>query len=191
MHRRPLLAVLEQYLARYPEDRVRVDHVRQFVRVHADCFERSCREGHVTGSVWLVSPDHRDVLLTHHRKLDRWLQLGGHADGDADPWRVAVREAREESGLAELSPVGGETPPLPLDVDVHVIPARDGEPAHLHHDVRYLVVAAPGQTVRASDESRALRWVPRAQLATLVTEEGILRMDRKAHALLARVRPLA
>jgi 8-oxo-dGTP pyrophosphatase MutT (NUDIX family) len=136
----------------------------------------------VTGSVWLLSPDRRSVLLTHHRKLDRWLQLGGHADGEPDPFRVAVREAREESGLERFtSPASA----LPLDVDVHLIPAHGAEPAHLHHDVRYLLVADPGQDARASAESRALRWVERERLHELVREESMLRMERKAHALLA------
>jgi 8-oxo-dGTP pyrophosphatase MutT (NUDIX family) len=177
-----LLDLLEAYLARYPEDHVRVDHVRQFVRAHADCFERTCREGHVTGSVWLLSPDRGSVLLTHHRKLDRWLQLGGHADGETDPFRVALREAHEESGLERFAV---PAPPLPLDVDVHLIPAHGTEPAHLHHDVRYLLVAEPGQDVRASAESRALRWIDRERLAALVSEESMLRMERKARALLS------
>src|SRR5512134_1717771 len=99
MHRTALLRTLECYLERYPEDRVRADHVRQFVRANPDCFERSNPEGHVTGSAWIVSADRRSFLLTHHRKLGRWLQLGGHADGDPDPLRVALREAQEESGM--------------------------------------------------------------------------------------------
>jgi 8-oxo-dGTP pyrophosphatase MutT (NUDIX family) len=183
VHRRALLDLLEAYLLRYPEDHVRVDHVRQFVRGHPDCFERTCVEGHVTGSVWLLSPDRRSVLLTHHRKLDRWLQLGGHADGEPDPFRAALREAREESGLERFTVPGGGTPPLPLDVDVHRIPAHGGEPAHLHHDIRYLLVAEPDQTLRTSAESRALRWVARDRLRELVAEDSMLRMERKARLL--------
>jgi len=183
MHRAPLLALLERYLARYPDDRVRVDHVRQFVRVHADCFERTCIEGHITGSAWILSPDHRQVLLCHHRKLDRWLQLGGHADGQTDPAEVALREAQEESGLIQFSRWPGDAG-LPLDIDVHIIPARGVEPAHLHHDLRYLLIAAPGQTLRLSDESNELRWIDRDRLADVVDEESILRMERKTLALL-------
>ena len=184
MHRKALLDLLERYLALYPDDRVRVDHVRQFVRVHPDCFERACGEGHVTGSAWIVSPDHSEFLLTHHRKFDRWLQLGGHADGDPDPLRVALREAREESGLARLELVSSNGENLPLDVDVHLVPASGGEPAHLHHDIRYLLVAAGGQELRANHESIELRWFALARADEILPEPGLLRMARRARELL-------
>jgi 8-oxo-dGTP pyrophosphatase MutT (NUDIX family) len=181
MHRTALLRALERYLELHPEDHLRVDHVRQFVRANPDCFERTNREGHVTGSAWIVSSDRRHFLLTHHRKLGRWLQLGGHADGDPDPARVALREAREESGLLELELAGsGE----PLDVDVHVIPAGV-EPAHLHHDLRYLVIARAGQALRCSAESRELRWFPVERAERVLREESLLRMARRARRLLS------
>jgi 8-oxo-dGTP pyrophosphatase MutT (NUDIX family) len=154
MHRRPLLATLAHYARRFPDEAGVVRRFAEFVQAHPDCFERACAPGHVTGSAWLVSADRRHVLLTHHRKLGRWLQLGGHADGDPDVARVALREAGEESGIAGL--VLGDAEPL--DLDAHEIPARPGEPAHVHYDVRYLVVAPPGAVVTVSDESLALRW---------------------------------
>jgi 8-oxo-dGTP pyrophosphatase MutT (NUDIX family) len=186
MHRAPLLQMLGRYLERWPEDRPRIARVIEFVRAHEDCFERSCREGHVTGSAWILSPDHRCVLLTHHRKLGRWLQLGGHSDGDADLLRVALREAREESGMDGFRVLPEEPEPVPLDVDVHVIPAWEGEPAHSHFDVRFLLEAAPGQEVAAGEESHALRWVERARLCEFVEEESQLRMERRACEVLAR-----
>ena len=186
MHRKLLLDLLERYLAAQPEDRVRVDHVRQFVRVHPDCFERGCSEGHITGSAWIVSADHREFLLTHHRKLGRWLQLGGHADGDPDPLRVALCEARQESGLEQLEVVPTDGGPLPLDVDVHLIPESGGEPAHLHHDIRYLLIAASGQRIRPSHESIELRWFAAERTDELLSETGLLRMARKARDLLRR-----
>ncbi len=179
VHRRHLLGLLESYLARHPEEQARVDRVRRFVETHTDCFERTCR--HVTGSAWILSADHRHVLLVHHRKLGRWLQPGGHADGEPDPLSVALREAREESGLAELAALAEE----PLDVDVHAIPACGHEPAHLHYDIRYLLVAAPGQELRRSEESTALQWFERRRLTALLTEKSLLRMERKTRAALA------
>jgi len=181
VHRRHLLGLLDAYRARYPEEEVRVDRVRRFVETHADCFERTCRDGHVTGSAWILSPDHRDVLLAHHRKLGRWLQPGGHADGDPDVLRVALREAREESGLAELTALSEE----PLDVDVHPIPATADEPAHLHYDIRYLLVAGPGQELRPSAESTDVRWFERRLLPSILAEKSMLRMERKSRAVLA------
>ena len=183
MHRTPLLRTLERYLELHPEDRLRVDHVRQFVRANPDCFERANREGHVTGSAWIVSADRSQYLLTHHRKLGRWLQLGGHADGDPDPVRVALREAREESGMSDFELLRAEEL-LPLDVDVHLIPATAREPAHLHHDVRYLLIAAPGQALVQSGESVDLRWFPIASDAPLAGEASLLRMAQRARDLL-------
>ena len=180
MHRRLLLGLLERHLGRRPGDREVVERIGAFVRAHPDCFERSCPEGHITGSAWILSPDHRNVLLTHHRKLGRWLQLGGHSDGDGDPRQVALREAQEESGLARFRFLPDERDPLPLDLDVHSIPEHGGEPAHLHLDVRFLLVAEPGQELRVSEESKELRWFPRARLADFVDEESLLRLERRA-----------
>jgi 8-oxo-dGTP pyrophosphatase MutT (NUDIX family) len=183
MHRRPLLALIEAHRTRHPEDDERARAVMHFVRGHVDCFERRCAPGHVTGSAWIVSPDHGQVLLTHHRKLGRWLQLGGHADGDPEVFAVALREAREESGLSHFSTLPGGAERL-LDLDVHEIPANRSEPAHLHLDVRFLLIAAPGQVLRCSEESEALRWVPWADLPELATEASLLRMARRAQLLL-------
>jgi 8-oxo-dGTP pyrophosphatase MutT (NUDIX family) len=175
MHRRALLGTLDAYLRNHPVDLVRVDHVRQFVRLHEDCFLRSCVEGHVTGSAWVVSPDRSRVLLVHHRRLDRWLQPGGHADGDPLIHRVALREAREETGLDHLE-LAGEAP---IDVDVHRIPRYGSEPTHLHHDIRYLVVANGCATPQASEESDAVRWFTRAEIEREIDEESLLRMVRR------------
>ena len=113
------------------------------------------------------------VLLAYHAKLGRWLQPGGHSDGDPDTLAVALREAREESGL-DVRVLDDAI----FDIDVHGIPARDGEPAHLHFDVRSLVQARDDR-FRVSEESHALAWVPAAGLNTLTDEESVLRMARK------------
>jgi len=186
LHRGPLLELLDDYERRHPGERACVERVRELVRNHADCFERSCLPGHVTASAWIVSSDHQRFLLTHHRKLDRWLQLGGHADGDPDVFAVALREAREESGMLGFDWRGpaGQRAPVPLDVDVHPIPARPGEPAHEHHDVRFLLVARPGQALTRSDESHDLAWFGWDHLERAVEEESLARLGRKARALL-------
>jgi len=178
------LAVLDRYVAAHPMERACVDRMRAFVRTHADCFERSCRDGHLTGSAWVLSPDHARVLLVHHRKLGRWLQPGGHADGEVALLRVAQREAREESGLANLTVVAAGLGSLPLDLDVHAIPARDDEAAHTHYDVRYLLVARGDEPLLPSPESHAVRWVPRDRLTDMDVDDSVLRLDRKAGAVL-------
>ncbi len=123
-------------------------------------FERSRLLGHFTGSSWLVSRDGRYALLMHHRKLDRWLQPGGHADGDMDLARVALREACEETGVPGLQVEGNI-----FDLDRHRIPARGTEPEHWHYDVRYVVRACETDHYEANDESHALAWRDIAQIA--------------------------
>jgi hypothetical protein len=134
--RRQLLQLLDRFSAAGAATAAAARIFREFGLQHADCFERSCVPGHFTGSAWLVDRTGQRVLLTHHRKLDRWLQLGGHADGDGDLAGVALREAEEESGLTDLV-----VEPEIFDLDRHVIPARGNEPEHWHYDVRFVVCA--------------------------------------------------
>jgi 8-oxo-dGTP pyrophosphatase MutT (NUDIX family) len=136
------------------------DEFRRFLHSDPRVFERSHVPGHFTGSAWLVSADGQRVLLMHHRKLGRWLQLGGHADGDAQLAQVALREAGEESGLGGL-----QVDPAIFDLDRHLIPARPGEPAHWHYDVRYVVRAGKDEAFVGNGESLALAWRSIAALA--------------------------
>lgn len=175
MHRQPLLDQLAAYLAKQPDDAAVVARFDRFVRGNPECFERSLAVGHITGSAWVVSADGTQVLLTHHRKLDRWLQLGGHADGDPDVLAVAFKEAREESGLEDFEAVGEGI----FDLDVHPIPARKDEPQHLHYDVRYVLRATGATGFTVSEESHDLAWVPLDEMESLTTEESMLRMLRK------------
>ncbi|MCC6673284.1 MAG: NUDIX hydrolase [Planctomycetes bacterium] len=190
MHREPLLALLGRYAERFPEDRERTGRILGLVRMRSECFERTCLPGHVTASAWILSADRSRFLLTHHRKLNRWLQLGGHADGHPLVHEVALREAREESGMAlfHLPLIDGEL--VPLDVDVHWIPPWRDEPGHWHHDVRFLLVAGAGQSPRASDESHALRWFAMAELEAVVGEESLLRMGLRARSFGGQIGPV-
>ncbi|UGB39413.1 NUDIX hydrolase [Frateuria soli] len=138
-------------------------------------FERTHAPGHFTGSAWLVSADGERVLLTHHRKLGRWLQLGGHADGDRDLSRVALREAEEESGLRDLV-----VDPEIFDLDRHLIPARGDEPAHWHYDVRFVVRATGSELFAVGEESLDLAWRPiRAIALDRQADESLRRMARR------------
>ncbi len=133
----------------------------------ARAFSRAEYEpGHITGSAFVLDAKEEKVLLVHHAKLDRWLQPGGHAEGaEADAYATALREATEETGIAGLMP--HPTAARPFDVDVHRIPERRKgdqlEPAHDHHDVRYVFVAPPGAATTLSEESHALAWRPLAE----------------------------
>lgn len=143
-----------------------------FVRAHpGDAHRRELAIGHLTASALVVDSARGAALLTLHKKLERWLQLGGHADGDANLPAVALREAGEESGLAELAIF-----PDPIDVDVHRIPARAGEPEHWHFDTRFLVLAEARATARASAESHRLEWFTPSQVRHLETDESVRRL---------------
>lgn len=181
MHRRRLNDLFDRYVRAWPDDAATADRFRAFVTAHADCLLRTCRVGHITASAWILDADAERALLTHHRKLGRWLQLGGHVDGEEQVERAALREAVEESGMAAFEQVpwfDGEL--VPLDLDVHPIPARGDEPAHDHWDVRFLLRAAPGQALVMSDESNDLRWFRRSEVSAVTTEESVLRLLRKA-----------
>jgi 8-oxo-dGTP pyrophosphatase MutT (NUDIX family) len=177
MQRNAVRALLRAHALRAtdPHEQAMTAAVLAFVEAQPACLERSCAPGHLTGSAWIVDRPRRRVLLTHHRKLDRWLQLGGHADGDADLLAVALREAQEESGLASIRVLSPEL----FDVDLHTIPARREEPAHLHHDLRFLLEADGDEPLVISAESKDLAWVEIDRLAEYSTEESLLRMARK------------
>ena len=137
--------------------------IRTFVAEHSDPFARENVSGHITGSAFVLDPLGR-LLLSHHRKLGIWVQLGGHADEERLAHSVALREAQEESGLQDLTfhpdLLFDDASPRLLDVDVHTIPARLDEPEHEHHDLRFLLVTREPDSVRHDFlESHALEWV--------------------------------
>ncbi|MEZ5443400.1 MAG: NUDIX hydrolase [Lysobacterales bacterium] len=158
--RSPLLADLQTLAAEWPEEAARIQRFTDFIRAHENCAGRELTVGHLTGSAWLVDPTGTQVLLTHHRKLQRWLQLGGHADGELDIAAAALREAQEESGLDGLQLVDRH----PFAIDDHRIPARGSEPEHTHYDICYVVRATADLQPVLSEESLDLRWWPIAEL---------------------------
>ena len=170
------LAALEPF---DQKERVDIEATVAFLRRDINPFDRNNFAGHVTGSSFLLSPDLQSVLLTHHAALDRWLQFGGHADGESDIRNVALRETEEESGKTDIDLITAAI----FDVDVHEIPAnhRNGEPLHLHYDIRYLLQA---RTVdfTVSHESKALQWVPVRDLEIMPVPEAIKRMAEKARS---------
>lgn len=157
-----------------------IERFERLVARQPRCFDRDCfDDGHVTGSAVVLNLAGTAMLMTHHAKLRRWLQLGGHADGEADPLAVACREAVEESGL-------GVRPccTWPIDLDIHAIPARGGDPRHFHYDVRFLLQVEFSEAFKATPESLALAWVPLTNVGAVTREESILRLARKALAFL-------
>jgi len=178
MHRRDLTKRLLGHCAWDDDERKFLADFVRFVAEQPRCFERELAMGHVTGSAWILAPEADRVLLTHHRKLDRWLQLGGHCDGDPDVLRVALSEAREESGIADIEPLDGRL----FDVDVHEIPPRGNEPAHLHYDARFVLLADPTRDFVVGRESKDLAWVALDKLAGFGVDRSVLRMSEKTQA---------
>lgn len=171
-----LLTSIADYRSRYFDE----DHDRfvAFLERQPRCFERDCfDDGHVTGSAIVLNLRGDAMLLTHHAKLEKWLQLGGHADGDSDILAVAMREAEEESGL-RVRPVSRAI----LDLDVHAIPARKSDPLHFHYDVRYLLQVVDSEAFVVTDESLDLAWVPLERITDYTDEVSVTRLVEKLAA---------
>lgn len=187
MNRADLLQLLDRYQDRHSDEIATIDRTRKLLTDAERCFFRDCFPGHITSSAWIVSRESGDVLLTHHRKLERWLQLGGHADGETDVLASALREAEEESGLRDFLAIPRPGACEILDIDVHDIPARGPEPLHQHFDIRFLLEVSEAQTIRCQkDESKEVRWFPADGIAARFDEESLLRMARKASLWLTR-----
>ncbi|MCA9254738.1 MAG: NUDIX hydrolase [Phycisphaerales bacterium] len=175
MHRQDLLAKLERY---HPTDAAEIEsrgRIIEFVRSTPDCFRREHLAGHITGSAWLIDERQGRVLLTHHRKLDKWLQLGGHCDGESDVLGVALKEAVEESGIADISAVSPDI----YDLDVHPIPQRGDTPHHFHYDIRFLCRINGDPDYVVSDESHELAWLTPEEILEMTVGQSILRMRDK------------
>jgi 8-oxo-dGTP pyrophosphatase MutT (NUDIX family) len=188
MNREAFEILLDRYERRNAEEHATIERMRSLLRDREAAFERDCFEpGHFTSSAWIVSRERRAALLTHHRKLERWLQLGGHVDGDPDVLASALREAEEESGLSGFIALPRNEQPEILDVDIHAIPARGAEPAHAHFDVRFLFEVSDAQPIhRQETESKEVRWFAPAEVEERFKEESLLRMARKADEWLTR-----
>jgi len=168
--------------------------VAAFAKSGPDCFSRERPDGHITGSALVTDPSLSRVLMTHHKRLNKWLQLGGHSDGHPLTWEVAMREAEEESGLTGLRFQGwfkdrsaytasqGQPPEI-FDLDYHEIPARKTEPGHIHYDVRYLIVAPPAGRVVVSEESHDVRWFDLGEAREFTREPSMLRQFDKLSAV--------
>ena len=157
MHRQELLNLLRRHRTRFMDEAAYIRRAITYVEAHEDIFYRELWPAHVTGSAWVVSPDRSRVLMMHHRKHGQWFQPGGHADGDADILRVALRETAEETGMepGRVQLLSTEI----FDVDIHAIPAIGHDPQHEHIDVRFLVEIDDSLEVPGNDESHEVIWV--------------------------------
>ena len=170
-----LAVLLDDYSQRYPDETEVVARFREFLGSGEVLQGKTNPRRHITASTWIVNSEQTKALLTHHAKLNKWVQLGGHTDEGEDWTEAALREAREESGLSTLTLVQ----PGLFDLDVHEIPARPGQEAHNHFDLRFLLEADDTIPLVISEESHDLAWVSLAELEHYTEEESQLRMARK------------
>ena len=173
--RQALISALEAYQSDYAEELVFRD---RFLRIlgFENCFTRDLLEGHITGSAWIVNDTFTHAFMTHHAKLNKWLQPGGHADGDEHVGRVALKEALEETGMEGLKLYSTDI----LDLDIHTIPERKGVPEHEHYDIRFMIVTSLKTPFQLSEESNELAWIPFEELeAATGGNKSILRMVEK------------
>lgn len=149
------------------------DEILAFMAEHPDALHRTCLSGHLTGSALVIDDDRERTLLMLHAKLGLWLQPGGHADGEGHLATVALTEATEETGIGGLVVLGPA-----VDCDIHGIPERKGEPAHLHLDTRFVVLAPSGAVPQGNHESHGLRWVTLDELEELAGDDSLRRLAR-------------
>lgn len=175
MKRNLIIDLLESYTPATKEESLHRETVITFIKQQPECFERSLAIGHVTASAWLLNKEKTHALLMHHTKLNRWLQLGGHCDGEANVLAVAVKEAQEESGVFGIEPLWHEI----FDVDVHLIPANKREAEHFHYDIRFLLGVTSNEHVVQNNESKELRWISKKRDELPTNEPSITRMFEK------------
>jgi 8-oxo-dGTP pyrophosphatase MutT (NUDIX family) len=174
-----LIDAIREYQTSYSGESLFIPQFLELLK-HPRAFYRDHLPGHITGSSWIIDESRQYTLLTHHRKLNRWLQPGGHADGDENIIRVCTREAEEETGLKSLRLFSADI----FDLDIHTIPARKDFPQHLHYDVRLLFIASADEPLIISDESNDLAWIGCDELQSRTANNiSMLRMAEKVSVL--------
>lgn len=179
MYKAHLENLLDMYHPDNDTEKAFKEQMFTFLEQHQVVFGTENPVGHFTGSAWIVNKDRSKALLTHHLKLDRWLQLGGHTEVEETIVEASMREGYEESGLKKLELVS----PMIFDIDCHLIPERKGLLEHWHLDVRFLLEADDQEQLIISDESNDVKWFGLETLKTMIEEDSILRMIRKTESL--------
>ncbi len=175
MDQNKVIEMLQDYAPLDKDEMAAKEQTIAFMKKYPDCFQRSLEIGHVTASSWLLSRDGKKALLMHHAKLDIWVQLGGHCDGNPDVLAVAIKEAQEESGIQAISPVREEI----FDIDVHRIPASKNVKEHNHYDIRFLLQVTSDEEIVQNSESKDLRWFEKNLDELPTRQPSILRMFNK------------
>jgi 8-oxo-dGTP pyrophosphatase MutT (NUDIX family) len=177
------LQLLRQHTPFNAQEQAFTQQTVAFVEANpADFALRTLQAGHLTASAWVLSPDLSEVLLIHHAKLKSWFQPGGHVEAtDVSLWAAALREATEETTLAQLKPWPST---IIFDIDIHLIPANSSMPAHNHHDIRFAFVAEKTENLAANEEVSDIRWIKLADVSQYNASESVMRMVNKTLSFL-------
>ncbi len=179
-----LINLLQQYSSGYIEELNYKTRMLEVLNICDDCFERGCRVGHFTASSWLLDHQLRRVLLMHHVKLDRWLQLGGHCDGNYNVLSVAIKEAQEESGIKNITALSDKI----FDIDIHLTPQIKDDAPHYHFDIRFLLKVVETSQIVRNHEANALQWFDLHNDKLPVTDDSMQRMLVKSRKFLEEVK---
>ena len=180
-----LVEILDRYICEDDAEHASVVLTKQMIKQHLDIWLQSCQAGHITASGLILDRVNERVLLMYHRKLQLWLQMGGHGEGELDPSLIARREAIEESALPDLTFFPSNEQPMIIDVDAHSIPTRQNIPEHYHLDIRYLLLTSSPEKIRLPHaEAHELRWFSLAEIPALPLKPATLRLIKKAERLL-------
>jgi len=174
-NRQDLMTLLLTYRPHDAQNADSLDKTLKFISESSSPFGCENVTGHITASAWILNASHDYVLLTHHRKLNKWLQLGGHTESHEFITESAMREANEESGLKYLKLIDKSI----FDIDVHEIPARGDILAHSHYDIRFVFESDEAQELSISVESHDLKWIKIDEIETYTSDRSILRMVEK------------
>lgn len=166
--------LLENYTSNFIEENLNKNRMLAFLSSCDNAFDRSNINGHFTASAFVLNKDKTKFLLMHHRKLNQWFQPGGHADGNSDLLKVAIKETLEESGISNILAINEDI----YDIDVHLIPANSTQVAHYHYDVRFLL-QSNNDTLIKNEESNALAWVPLNSYEKYSINNSVIRMIKK------------
>jgi len=181
MSKERLISQLKAYSTSFAEESGFVPRFISLLSNFPNCFERSLVSGHITGSAWVVSEDLTHVVLLHHSKLNRWLQPGGHADGEEEIDKVVAKELEEETGLTGYRWLDESRI---FDLDIHLIPERKNEKAHFHFDIRLAAIADLSHSLVGNSESKEVKWVSIDNITPASGfEQSILRMVEKTKKL--------
>ncbi len=176
-----MMEVLKQYNPESEEEQhyqIKMLHLYNSKKEVA--FTRQNIQAHFTASAWIIDPKSYEILLLHHKKLNKWLQPGGHADGEMDLERVSRKEAYEETGLEDLSLIIKGI----FDIDIHLIPENKGVPQHYHYDVRFAYFCNDRTRTQINSESNKFQWIEIEKVKNLTDEPSILRMVNKTKIML-------